>query len=94
MKRCRVCKQCLLSEPNEVCPACFAGLPEVRIFSVCGPCLTGYRLVRWNGKTASVAWQNGSNLVIDRERRGAVHLRACPSCTDHPRSQYRDGYLD
>jgi len=75
-RRCRVCRHGPLTAPDEVCPACFARLPAVRIASACGPCLTGYRLVRWNAETATVAWQNGSRLVLDRERKGAVHVRA------------------
>jgi len=93
MNHCRVCKQ-LIAEPNDVCRACFTRLPVVRVCSAVGPCLTGYRLLRWNAATATLVFENGGSVVCERERRGAVHLDACPGCQDHPHSHYREGYLD
>ena len=94
MKRCRVCKTVLPGDWSDVCAECFASLPEVRIFSRCGPCLTGYRLVRMNRETATVAYKNGSALVCERERKGAVHREPCPSCMDHERTVYPEGHMD
>lgn len=70
----------------------FEKFPEVRVFSACGPCLTGYRLVRQNAQSATVAFWNGSHPDI--ERVFAVHAEPCVSCRDHPNTQYRNGYMD
>jgi len=90
-------------EPDSNAPAAqLAPRPQlVREFSACGPCLTLGRLVR---KTAHFyvynPWRCG-NIFEDREKRVAipehgsvVHIEACSSCMDHPRTSYPNGYMD
>lgn len=93
MNRCTLCK-CELSEFSGLCKECFEKLPHVRVFSRCGPCLTYYRRVRTNRTTITLAYRNGSGVSLDRAYKGSVHEEPCPSCTDHPRTQYPEGYMD
>ncbi len=69
----------------------------VRQFSPCGPCLTLGKLVRSTERfRVFTEWQGRADFT-GRERRIAcesVHLAPCPSCTDHPGTQYPNGYID
>jgi hypothetical protein len=71
-----------------------AALPPVRVFSMAGPCLTAYRFVKPNRTTYKLAYQNGDRVAFRNEWKGGVHVAPCPSCTDHPHTQYPHGYLD
>ncbi len=73
--------------------AAFLALPEVRISSTCGPCLPGFRLVRTNRETSTVASMNGTEPMIERTK-GRVHTVPCSRCADHVRTAYPDGYMD
>jgi hypothetical protein len=64
----------------------------VRKFSPVGPCIEQGVLI---GQTAKFY------CFVDRFERGntrrlgktwAVHIEPCPSCRDHPRTQYPNGY--
>ncbi len=69
----------------------------VRRFSPCGPCLTEGAFVRRTARfVVFTEWKSGNDFT-GREKRLAcesVHTEPCPSCTDHPRTQYRHGYMD
>ena len=97
-KRCQLCRRPSEHKWSEVCESCFARLTPVRVFSRVGPCLTGYRIVRRNKKSVTVAWRNGGDSPgrgwLETERVHAVHETPCRSCKDHPESQYRDGFYD
>ena len=72
----------------------FETLKECRVFSVVGPCLTGYRILRENRKTFTLASVNGRGISTDRHHAWRVHTEPCVSCQDHERTQYPDGYMD
>lgn len=56
-------------------------LPRVRVPSLCGPCLTGYYLVRRNKQSATVAFLNGREISIKRV--SSVHFEPCGCCSDY-----------
>lgn len=93
MTKCTLCKR-ELPEYSALCHECFEKRPRVRVFSRCGPCLRQYRHVRTNRTTVTVAFRNGSGYSLERAYKGSVHEEPCPSCEDHPRTQYPDGYMD
>lgn len=68
----------------------FEALRPCRVFSPCGPCLTGYRFVRENKKSVTVAFRNGRHIDIKRVH--SVHFERCPSCSGG--SRYPNGYMD
>ncbi len=72
----------------------FETLQPVRVFSMVGPCLTYYRLVKRNTISCTLAFRNGTGISIEHEPRGRVHPAPCPSCRDHPHSHYPNGYED
>ena len=84
--KCTVCKEEIACEYGDVCPECFEKLTAVRVFSPCGPCLTGYRRVRVNKKSVTVACRNGSGFTCDRVTPSWVHEAPCPSCVDSTRT--------
>lgn len=92
--KCTVCKSSLPCDYGDLCHGCFEALPKVRIFSPCGPCLTGYRRVRVNRKSVTVATRNGSGFTCDRVTPSWVHEEPCPSCTDSERTLYPLGHMD
>lgn len=75
----------------------------VREFSAAGPCLTVGKLVRETQQFfVYLPWRGGDNYE-EKERRIAkrtaaryspAHILACPSCRDHERTQYPNGYMD
>jgi len=75
----------------------------VRSFSRCGPCLTLGLLT----KTTAQFWcydkwlggerYEGAKKVRRRDIGGRytpAHIEPCPSCRDHERTQYPEGYMD
>jgi hypothetical protein len=58
----------------------------VRFFSMCGPCIPA-TVRKVNRVTVEMA-------LYGKIEKYLVHTKPCPSCTDHPRTQYRDGYMD
>lgn len=78
-------------------------LVTVRMSSICGPCLTLGTLVDETPKTYAYIDPSDRHLRVRRvakethgarSRRGHVHTAPCARCTDHPRSCYREGYMD
>lgn len=74
----------------------------VREFSVAGPCLTLGKLKR---ETAQFyvfdEWQRGDRYEGEKrirkrtpDRYSAAHIEPCPSCRDHEKTQYPEGYMD
>lgn len=70
----------------------------LREFSAAGPCLTLGRVVRetpnfWFYRK----WRGGPDFDPAQTRAGKIpgrHTDPCPSCRDHPRTQYPNGYQD
>ncbi len=92
--KCTVCKNTWISEFADLCPECFQSLEKVRIFSPAGPCLTGYRRVRNNQTTVTVAIANGRHHTIDREPTRRIHTSPCVCCQDSHKSVYPEGRMD
>lgn len=72
-------------------------LVVVRRFSPCGPCLIEGEFIRSTVRFVVFKEWRGGGDYSGRERRlacDAVHLAPCPSCRDHERSQYPNGYMD
>ena len=76
------------------------GALMVRQFSAAGPCLTLGRLYR---QTDSYLYFQPVNTPCANPRRvlkclpahwSPHHTEPCPSCRDHPRTQYPGGYHD
>ena len=61
----------------------------VRFFSMVGPCLTA-TVIRRNRTTYTLNFCGSKHY----EQHALVHDTPCHSCTDHPRSQYPNGYMD
>jgi hypothetical protein len=58
----------------------------VRFFSMAGPCIPS-TVVKANRTTHTLqSFGKIENYLL--------HTEPCPSCTDHERTQYRDGYMD
>jgi hypothetical protein len=69
----------------------------VRQFSVCGPCIPQGRLVRQTAKFYVVRDGDGREFKLMKrtpERYSPNHVEPCPSCMDHPKTQYPHGYMD
>jgi hypothetical protein len=74
----------------------------VRAFSICGPCLTLGRLTKETAQFYCFdEWQGGDNYSgakrVAKERPGYYspnHIEPCPSCRDHAKTQYPNGYMD
>ncbi len=74
----------------------------VREFSPAGPCLTLGKFVRRTAKTIVYReWLGGDNYGAERRVGGwkvldgdYIHLEPRPSCRDHERTQYPNGYMD
>lgn len=75
----------------------------VREFSKAGPCLALGRLVRETKQFYVFNPWRGGDKYEDRERRitkrtekrwSGAHVDPCPSCRDHPQTQYPNGYMD
>lgn len=64
----------------------------VREFSMAGPCVTfGRKLVRETAKFYVFEDQHGKQGRISKAN---AHVEPCPSCRDHSRTQYPNGYMD
>ena len=75
----------------------------VREFSAIGPCLTLGKLVRETPRFwVFNPWKGGQLYGTEEkriskrtpERYSRSHVESCPSCRDHPRTQYPNGYMD
>ena len=64
---------------THITEAAFAQLPATRLMNTYGPCLTGYRLVRQNARTATVAYRNGREISVKRVTYRA-HAEPCALC--------------
>lgn len=82
---------------NEITAPAVEDFVVVRQFSACGPCLSLGKLLRSTPRFRVFnEWRGGGDFT-GRERRiacASVHLDPCPSCTDHPQTQYPNGYMD
>ena len=67
----------------------FEQLPETRLANNYGACLLGYRLVRQNAKSATVAYRNGDGYSVKRVTYG-VHSSPCGLCPGG--ATYPNGY--
>lgn len=69
----------------------FEALRPCWVFSAVGPCLSGYRFVRKNKMSITVASINGGkSIVLDRVH--SVHFERCNSCSGG--GNYPNGYMD
>jgi len=71
----------------------------VREFSRCGPCIVLGKLVKETAQFYVFEPDYGrSSQTRIRKRTEAhyspAHVEPCPSCRDHARTQYPDGYMD
>ncbi len=69
----------------------------VRRFSAYGPCLTEGEFVRQTARFVVFNEWKGGDDYTGKQRRiacDAVHLEPCPSCRDHSRTHYPNGYMD
>ena len=69
----------------------------VRRFSAYGPCLTEGVFVRQTARFVVFNEWKGGDDYTGKQRRiacDAVHLEPCPSCRDHSRTHYPNGYMD
>ena len=69
----------------------------VRRFSTCGQCLSECEFVRQTARFVVFNTWKGGDDYTGKQRRvacNAVHLQPCPSCRDHSRTQYPNGYMD
>ena len=69
----------------------------VRRFSAYGPCLTEGEFVRQTARFVVFNERKSGDDYTGKQRRmacDAVHLEPCPSCRDHSRTHYPNGYMD
>lgn len=74
----------------------------VRQFNRAGPCLTLGKLVKETAQFYVFDEWCGGNVFVGRRRVAKKldgrwspnHVEACPSCRDHPQTQYPNGYMD
>lgn len=74
----------------------------VREFSPCGPCLTLGKLTRQTAKFYCYeVWQGGDTFAGSKRvakdlpgQYSRAHIAPCPSCRDHAKTQYPNGYMD
>jgi hypothetical protein len=71
----------------------------LRDFSPIGPCLPQGEITRETPTMIVVAERHGGKerrimKAGQRWRARLLHVAPCPSCTDHPRTQYPRGYED
>jgi hypothetical protein len=66
----------------------------VREFSAYGPCLTLGKLVGRTKKFYAYDEWKGGKRYEGRRRvlQRSTHIEPCPSCRDHPKTQYPNGY--
>lgn len=70
----------------------------VREFSRCGPCITRGTLVKETKQFYCFTYAGACRLHKIRKplpgHYSPAHVEPCPSCRDHPKTQYREGYMD
>lgn len=69
----------------------FEELRECWVFSPIGPCLSGFRFVRQNKRSVTVAAINGGRSIYTT-RVHSVHFERCHCCNGG--SSYPNGYMD
>jgi hypothetical protein len=70
-------------------------MTTVRQFSPCGPCLTLGTLTKDLPKSYRFNDHYGRTGIVRKgEFWSKVHIEPCPSCLDHPQTQYPNGYMD
>jgi hypothetical protein len=75
-------------------------MTTVREFSRCGPCIVLGKLVKETASFYVFEENYGGAPVRSKIRKrtdarySPAHIEPCPSCRDHPRTQYPDGYMD
>lgn len=68
----------------------------VRDFSAAGPCITLGTFTKRTAKTIFYTDRHGAPGRASgyRVEKGLVHTEPCPSCRDHDKTQYPEGYMD
>ena len=66
----------------------------VRKFSLAGPCLTLGTLFRETSNFLVYEERRYGDRLHRRVAKAKVHTEPCPSCRDHPQTQYPNGYMD
>jgi hypothetical protein len=74
----------------------------VRAFSCCGPCLILGKLTKQTAQFYCYdEWQGGDRYEGAKrvrketpEHYSGAHIEPCPSCRDHAKTQYPNGYMD
>jgi len=69
-------------------------MKTVRQFSRVGPCLMLGELAKQTDTRIFCRLRDGKTAWAMKSSQLLVHLEPCPSCRDHERSQYPDGYWD
>lgn len=68
----------------------------LRDFSIAGPCIIQGEIIRETDKSLWIAdrFTNKTRRVAKSSRfdAGLAHTDACPSCRDHEKTQYPNGY--
>jgi hypothetical protein len=68
-------------------------MATVREFSRCGPCIPLGRFIKRTPKRVFYLDDYG-NVTCKTSRGHLVHTEPCPSCQDHPQTQYPNEYDD
>jgi hypothetical protein len=68
----------------------------VRTFSRAGPCITEGKLIKTTAKFYVFEEWRGGETYSGRKKIfcSKAHIEPCPSCADHPKTQYPNGYMD
>lgn len=66
-------------------------MTTVREFSMVGPCIRLGEFVKRTPQRIFYRDRDGA-VTCKTSRAGLVHTEPCPSCRDHPQTQYPDGY--
>lgn len=69
-------------------------MTTLREFSAAGPCITLGEYLRETAKFYFFRDRHGAEHRIGKGWEGQRHLEPCPSCRDHEKTQYPEGYMD
>ena len=76
-------------------------MKTVRRFSMAGPCIVLGEVVRetehfyfYRGSRFGIVGDTGTVRKVKKDGERLVHSVPCPSCRDHPQTQYPRGYED